>query len=55
LVVQFWRTLYAPFPFHRDTIVLTALQMADKHDMWISKEEWEEQGKRALEKLGPRG
>lgn len=28
--------------------------MADKHDMWISKQEWEEQGVRALEKLGPR-
>jgi actin-related protein 2 len=29
--------------------------MADKHNMWISKEEWEEQGVLALEKLGPRG
>ena len=28
--------------------------MADKPAMWISKEEWEEQGVRALEKLGPR-
>lgn len=28
--------------------------MADKHDMWITKQEWEEQGVRALEKLGPR-
>jgi len=29
-------------------------QMADRHDMWISKQEWEEQGARALEKLGSR-
>lgn len=29
-------------------------QMADKHDMWVSKAEWEEQGERAMEKLGPR-
>jgi actin-related protein 2 len=29
-------------------------QMADKEDMWISKQEWEEQGSRALEKLGAR-
>jgi len=29
--------------------------MADKQDMWISKAEWEEQGVKALEKLGPRG
>jgi actin-related protein 2 len=28
--------------------------MADKEDMWISKHEWEEQGPRALDKLGPR-
>ncbi len=28
--------------------------MADKPQMWISKEEWDEQGPRALEKLGPR-
>lgn len=28
--------------------------MADKHDMWISKQEWQEQGERAMEKLGPR-
>ena len=30
------------------------LQMADKENMWISKQEWEEQGARALEKLGAR-
>jgi actin-related protein 2 len=29
--------------------------MADKESMWISKAEWEEQGVRALEKLGARG
>ena len=29
-------------------------QMADKENMWISKQEWEEQGARAMEKLGPR-
>ncbi|KAI5854032.1 actin family [Tricharina praecox] len=28
--------------------------MADKEDMWISKAEWDEQGTRALTKLGPR-
>jgi len=29
-------------------------QMADKENMWISKAEWEEQGPRAIEKLGSR-
>lgn len=28
--------------------------MADKQDMWISKQEWEEEGKNALAKLGKR-
>ncbi|KAI1322129.1 actin family [Xylariaceae sp. FL0255] len=28
--------------------------MADKANMWVTKEEWEEQGARVLEKLGPR-
>ncbi|KAI9772990.1 MAG: Arp2/3 complex subunit, actin nucleation center [Geoglossum umbratile] len=28
--------------------------MADKENMWITKQEWEEQGPRVLEKLGPR-
>ncbi|KAI4749117.1 Actin/actin-like protein [Aureobasidium sp. EXF-12298] len=28
--------------------------MADKESMWISKQEWEEQGSRALDKLGAR-
>lgn len=28
--------------------------MADKDHMWISKQEWEEQGPRVLDKLGPR-
>ena len=28
--------------------------MADKENMWITKQEWQEQGKRALEKLGSR-
>lgn len=28
--------------------------MADKEAMWISKAEWDEQGPRCLEKLGPR-
>jgi actin-related protein 2 len=27
-------------------------QIADKEDMWVSKQEWEEQGVRALAKLG---
>ena len=31
------------------------LQMADKENMWITKQEWQEQGPRVLEKLGPRG
>lgn len=30
------------------------LQIADKEDMWVTKQEWQEQGARALEKLGPR-
>lgn len=30
------------------------IQMADKDDMWISKQEWQEQGPRILSKLGPR-
>jgi len=29
--------------------------MAEKENMWITKAEWEEQGARVLEKLGPRG
>ncbi|KAF8436416.1 actin family [Terfezia claveryi] len=29
--------------------------MSDKENMWISKAEWDEQGARVLEKLGPRG
>jgi actin-related protein len=28
--------------------------MADKENMWITKQEWEEQGPRIIEKLGPR-
>ena len=28
--------------------------MADKEDMWVTKQEWDEQGPRVLEKLGPR-
>ncbi|OQE00379.1 hypothetical protein PENVUL_c053G03462 [Penicillium vulpinum] len=28
--------------------------IADKDDMWVSKQEWQEQGARALDKLGPR-
>ncbi|KAJ5862378.1 hypothetical protein N7455_006446 [Penicillium solitum] len=28
--------------------------IADKEDMWVSKQEWQEQGARALDKLGPR-
>ncbi|KAJ5224855.1 Actin-related protein 2 [Penicillium citrinum] len=28
--------------------------IADKDDMWVSKQEWQEQGARALAKLGPR-
>lgn len=30
------------------------MQLSDKDNMWISKGEWQEQGPRALEKLGPR-
>jgi actin-related protein len=29
-------------------------QIADKEDMWVSKQEWQEQGPRVLSKLGPR-
>lgn len=28
--------------------------MADKENMWITKQEWEEQGPQVLTKLGPR-
>lgn len=35
-------------------IIAKTKQMADKEDMWISKQEWEEQGPRVLEKLGKR-
>ena len=35
-------------------LTYTHAQMADKENMWISKQEWEEQGPRAMEKLGPR-
>ena len=32
-----------------------ASQMADKHNMWVTKQEWEELGPvQALQKLGPR-
>lgn len=41
-------------PPSRRNYVLTAAQMADKENMWISKQEWQEQGPRILEKLGPR-
>ena len=34
--------------------IANKVQMADKENMWISKQEWEEQGARALEKLGAR-
>ena len=34
--------------------MLTISQMADKENMWITKQEWDEQGPRVLEKLGPR-
>ena len=36
------------------TMSLMISQMADKENMWISKQEWQEQGPRILEKLGPR-
>ena len=29
--------------------------MAEREAMWISKAEWDEQGSRILDKLGPRG
>lgn len=35
-------------------MIANLAQMADKENMWISKAEWEEQGTRALEKLGAR-
>lgn len=36
------------------TFAADILQMADKENMWITKQEWQEQGPRILEKLGPR-
>ena len=44
------------FPAHISLRQLTAIyiQMADKENMWITKQEWQEQGPRILEKLGPR-
>ena len=45
-------------PFHTFQSAVMAdkesSQMADKENMWITKQEWEEQGPRVLEKLGPR-
>jgi actin-related protein 2 len=35
-------------------VMLIHLQMADKENMWVSKQEWEEQGPQALQKLGSR-
>ena len=35
-------------------ILTSNVQMADKESMWISKQEWQEQGARALDKLGAR-
>lgn len=29
-------------------------QIADKEDMWVTRQEWQEEGARALAKLGPR-
>jgi actin-related protein 2 len=29
--------------------------MKDRENFWISKQEWDEQGVRSLDKLGPRG
>lgn len=44
---------YPPLsPFDREPT--NSEQMADKENMWISKQEWQEQGSRALEKLGAR-
>lgn len=34
--------------------VILPSQMADKDNMWVTKQEWQEQGPRVLEKLGPR-
>lgn len=43
------------FPFHLLSHKTNIkCQIADKDDMWVSKQEWEEQGARALAKLGPR-
>lgn len=44
------------FPGHILLRLLTTIyiQMADKENMWITKQEWQEQGPRILEKLGPR-
>lgn len=44
----------SPYSKNQLKVVLMTLQMADKENMWITKQEWEEQGPRVLEKLGPR-
>ena len=35
-------------------VAVLANVMADKEHLWITKQEWEEQGPRVLQKLGPR-
>lgn len=52
-----WHTL-APAP-HSDTLYLPCRAvladiMKAQNSFWVSKEEWAEQGVRALDKLGPR-
>lgn len=45
---------YPPFVSTVLTLSLSSQQIADKEDMWVSKQEWQEQGPRVLSKLGPR-
>lgn len=42
------------YPKHHMYLRTPQKQIADKEDMWVSKQEWQEQGARALAKLGPR-
>lgn len=52
--------LVSNHPFHVVTKKVNYLanhinqQIADKEDMWVTRQEWQEEGARALAKLGPR-
>ena len=50
LVRTFWNQPLSPEKAPANVL----FQIADKDDMWVTKQEWEEQGARALAKLGAR-